>query len=655
MALGLFKDTGLSKRKIDSMDNHAIYDGEKGNIEIIKKNFNYLNLSDRDFLDIVYQVINKTRVTYTDENKYSYSRFLDREIKKTLSNMVANLLSNTDTAFKLVSRYISTKVGSDPITLKFAEDFISRKLSLFFETYEFTPSKNLWDELINKNALFEKMIGLIVTEIDENPEYTLKDNPIINSVTDIYRNKQKKETRVKTSKKQVSTKPKHGGPKAKPILELLECSREELLEILKDERISKDDINLLKKRDGDNFDLELPNKLDKKSGERSKFAYLLTRLRSILHEYRISKENVTNRTENTSHDELVTQPALDSTKVSKQVESNTIKRRGGPKPKPILELLKCSREELLEILKDERITEDDINLLKKRDGDNFDLELPNKLDEELAEPNKFTYLVTKLRRILNEYRENKKNGVHTIEVASSNEQTTHKRHGGPKPKPILELLKCSREELLEILKDEKITEDDINLLKKRDGDNFDLEIPNKLDEELDEPNKFTYLLTRLRRILNEYREKKKNKVHTTEGESQDETVLDSTEQSEKASDEADILPDAPTTKIKEYYVQVSDFLKKSIFTQMADVLTSKERVIIALMFGSVDEKHFTLDAIAKFLGTEEAEIKEIAWNALKRYQEHLKIQSELLDNALVEEIFVKYTDGNEDSSSPISK
>ena len=66
-----------------------------------------------------------------------------------------------------------------------------------------------------------------------------------------------------------------------------------------------------------------------------------------------------------------------------------------------------------------------------------------------------------------------------------------------------------------------------------------------------------------------------------------------------------------------------ELLRTPTFSQMMNVLTVKEAIIISLKLGYVDGKYFSTSSIAKFLGIEETEVIEITKKVLLLYKENI--------------------------------
>ncbi len=74
---------------------------------------------------------------------------------------------------------------------------------------------------------------------------------------------------------------------------------------------------------------------------------------------------------------------------------------------------------------------------------------------------------------------------------------------------------------------------------------------------------------------------------------------------------------------KEDYLKILSLLRTPTFAELMSTLSVKEAIIISLKLGYVDEKYYTTEAIANFLGIEPTEVIETTKKILLVYQESL--------------------------------
>lgn len=78
-------------------------------------------------------------------------------------------------------------------------------------------------------------------------------------------------------------------------------------------------------------------------------------------------------------------------------------------------------------------------------------------------------------------------------------------------------------------------------------------------------------------------------------------------------------------------IKMLELLRTPTFTQMMDVLSTKEAVIISLKLGYVDGKYFSTKSIADFLGIEESEVVEVTKKVLLLYKDNM---NNFIDNVI---------------------
>ena len=72
-------------------------------------------------------------------------------------------------------------------------------------------------------------------------------------------------------------------------------------------------------------------------------------------------------------------------------------------------------------------------------------------------------------------------------------------------------------------------------------------------------------------------------------------------------------------------------LRTPTFAEMMNVLSVKEAIIISLKLGYVNEKSFSTEAIAQFLGIEEEEVIDVTKKVLLLYKEKI---NDFLNNVI---------------------
>ena len=205
----------------------------------------------------------------------------------------------------------------------------------------------------------------------------------------------------------------------------------------------------------------------------------------------------------------------------------------------------------------------------------------------------------------------------------------------------------TREQVDEMLG--KLTEEEKLLITLRYGQ--DLDHP-KTNEKWDKENNTKFygsLVPKMRRLLsNPNNERKPRKPRTKKviqpGEQKkiisSPPIIESEVKKEVVVDEEIelLLKEAPKNSLlsndsitKEECVKILELLRTPTFTQMMELLSPKDAIIISLKLGYVDGKYFSTKSIANFLKIEEDEVRETTKKALLLYKANI---NEFIDNAV---------------------
>ena len=116
---------------------------------------------------------------------------------------------------------------------------------------------------------------------------------------------------------------------------------------------------------------------------------------------------------------------------------------------------------------------------------------------------------------------------------------------------------------------------------------------------------------------------------------EDDTIISKTSSEEKNMQNTttyNSLESSPKNNIsKDDYLKLLELLRTSFFSQMINVLSVKESVIISLKLGYIDGKYFTTESIAKFLEIEQDEVRETIEKVLLLYKENI---NQFFDNVI---------------------
>lgn len=150
----------LNLKKIKQLDSKKIFDLLLPTIDSIYQSYEYIGISQSEYYNLVLQEIENSKKVYIDN--IPYSKFIKKKIQTALKEKMKQLISNSETSFtfNIINNYINqkfTKILTHEDSIKYF-----KKLSSFFETYNFIPNPDLIIELITKNDIFNQMIKLIL-------------------------------------------------------------------------------------------------------------------------------------------------------------------------------------------------------------------------------------------------------------------------------------------------------------------------------------------------------------------------------------------------------------------------------------------------------------------------------------------------------------
>ncbi|MGN1358091.1 MAG: RNA polymerase sigma factor RpoD/SigA [Bacilli bacterium] len=147
----------LNLKKIKQLDSKKIFDLLLPTIDSIYQSYEYIGISQSEYYNLVLQEIENSKKVYIDN--IPYSKFIKKKIQTALKEKMKQLISNSETSFNIINNYINqkfTKILTHEDSIKYF-----KKLSSFFEVYNFIPNPDLIIELITKNDIFNQMIKLI--------------------------------------------------------------------------------------------------------------------------------------------------------------------------------------------------------------------------------------------------------------------------------------------------------------------------------------------------------------------------------------------------------------------------------------------------------------------------------------------------------------
>lgn len=304
-------------------------------------------------------------------------------------------------------------------------------------------------------------------------------------------------------------------------------------------------------------------------------------------------------------------------------------RKPAPRAKNIYTIFSNSgyTKEELDIAINE-LSEEEIELLKSRYGEDL-TEMPTIRNKRNEYTKKFIQeLFPKLRRIIKNNREK-----------NMDDEAKKGRKGMKTSKNIYEIFSnqgYSREELDEAIK--CLSKSYIDTLKSRYGEDL-MGVPTAKLDKKERSRLYTAIFGRLKKELQKNRErsviptsKVEDIVNETTNESVEEYVNIPSEENVDVRDEEveNIHENTNDTSINEYKMLL-ELLKASTFNDMLKVLTPKDAVIVCLRLGYIDNKYFTSESIANFLGIDTLEVTETTKKVLLLYRDNI---NKIIDTAI---------------------
>lgn len=144
----------IKANEVKTMNSKQLFDLLLPYINDIYQQYKYTNISLDDYSKVVLEEIEKSKKTFKDTEKYI--DFISNKIKYRLVEETKDKLNNPEMSFKILNDYINQNFSS---ISKYTEELNAfKRLGTFLDTYDCLPSMSVLTELINKNALFNKMI-----------------------------------------------------------------------------------------------------------------------------------------------------------------------------------------------------------------------------------------------------------------------------------------------------------------------------------------------------------------------------------------------------------------------------------------------------------------------------------------------------------------
>ncbi len=150
----------LNLKSIQQLNAKQIYHLLLPEIQEIYLSFQYTNISEQEYFNLVLKEISNSKKTYNGEQ--DYLKFIRKQIRIHLSEKTKKMLLNPKTSFTLLNNYITQKFGTISNSIDAFKYF--EKFNRFLETYNFILNPDLLIELVSKNTLFSNMAVILFNE-----------------------------------------------------------------------------------------------------------------------------------------------------------------------------------------------------------------------------------------------------------------------------------------------------------------------------------------------------------------------------------------------------------------------------------------------------------------------------------------------------------
>ena len=146
----------LNIKKINVLSTEEIYNILLPTIEKAKNRFSFLELSETEFKEIAYKIIEESKKDYKSDT--DYSKYIYNKLRKNLSSIARELIQDSTKSYKIINNYIDQEfIVNNPETI--VKSF--KKLEDFLDLCNFSLNPDNICKLISENEIFNKALKTI--------------------------------------------------------------------------------------------------------------------------------------------------------------------------------------------------------------------------------------------------------------------------------------------------------------------------------------------------------------------------------------------------------------------------------------------------------------------------------------------------------------
>ncbi len=162
-------------KQLDSAEIYKLYEKQ---IQSLYTSFQFLNLSEDEFYQMVIQEINDIKSEQLEDN--IFLEHLQKNIIQNLYKKIQEAFLNSETSIQVIDHYIDANIKSVNSSKEAFKQL--ERISSFFESMNYSPEPEIISELLSKNDIFQEIIRRVVKKNKE----AIHNGQIENVITDSF-------------------------------------------------------------------------------------------------------------------------------------------------------------------------------------------------------------------------------------------------------------------------------------------------------------------------------------------------------------------------------------------------------------------------------------------------------------------------------------